>query len=304
MAIARIEWQARVDAPHPIVAKDRLAENVFSFEFEARLIAAARRPGQFVLIGINREYSERVPLTIAGADPDRGTIRIVFQRVGKTTYELADREVGDAVDYIVGPLGNAITIERVGRVVCVGGGIGTAALLPIAVAMRAAGNQVLTVLGARTHDLLVLEEDFAAVSDEMLVMTDDGGYGRRGLVTVALGEICERADPPDLVVAIGPAIMMKACCDLTRKAGIPTRVSLNTIMIDGMGMCGGCRIDLDGEPKFACMDGPEFDGHKVDFDQMLARTRAYADLEHQALADYQVHRCQIGLDRNDFWPAT
>ncbi len=298
MTVARIEWQARVDKPHRIVGKHRLAADVFSFEFEAGMIAAARRPGQFVLIGIDREYSERVPLTIAGADPERGTIRIVFQRVGKTTFELADREVGDAVDYIVGPLGNAMAIEKVGTVVCVGGGIGTAALLPIAVALRAAGNDVVTILGARNRELLVLEEDFAAVSDEVVTMTDDGSYGRRGLVTRALGEICARADLPDLAVAIGPGPMMKACCELTREVGIPTQVSLNTIMIDGMGMCGGCRIDLDGEAKFVCMDGPEFDGHKVDFDGMLLRMRAYAEQEHQALADYQDHRC------NDPWPVT
>ena len=162
---------------------------------------------------------------------------------------------------------------------------------------------MITILGARSRDLLVLEEDFAAVSDELLVMTDDGSYGRRGLVTEALHEVCARPDRPNLAVAIGPGAMMKACCELTRPAGIPTQVSLNTIMIDGMGMCGGCRIDLDGEPKFVCMDGSEFDGHKVDFDGMLLRMRAYADQDHQALADYQDHRCRIGLDRNDPWSA-
>jgi ferredoxin--NADP+ reductase len=243
------------------------------------------------------KYSERIPLTIADADPEKNTIRLIWQRVGKTTAELADLNVGDEIANVAGPLGRPTHIENFGTVVCVGGGIGTAPLLPIAKALKKAGNKIVTILGARTKELLILEDEFAAICDELILTTDDGSYGRKALVTEPLKELCQRNEKPDLVFAIGPAVMMKFCCQVTKQFDVPTQVSLNTIMVDATGMCGGCRIEFDGRPKFVCVDGPEFDGHKVNFDLMMKRLDAYKDQEQMAYEQYEKHRCKIGLDK-------
>ena len=281
---------------HKIVSKRQLSEDVFTAEVEAPLIAEARKPGQFVIICINNEYGERIPLTIADADADRGTIRLIWQRVGKTTGELADMEAGEEIGNVVGPLGRPTHVENFGTVVCVGGGIGNAPLLPIAKALKKAGNKVISILGARTKELLILEDEFGQISDELIATTDDGSYGRKALVTEPLKEICQREQRPDQAFVIGPAIMMKFCCEVTKQFNVATQVSLNTIMVDGTGMCGGCRIDYDGQPKFVCVDGPEFDGHKVNFDLMMKRLNAYKDQEQEAYEQYKKHKCKIGLD--------
>jgi ferredoxin--NADP+ reductase len=283
--------------PHKILAKKQLSDDVFVAEIEAPLIAQARKPGQFIILSINNEYSERIPLTIADADPQKGTISLIWQRVGKTTAELADLQQGDEIANVSGPLGNPTHIENFGTVVCVGGGIGNAPLLPIAKALKQAGNKVISIIGARTKKLLILEEQFAQISDELIVTTDDGSYGRKALVTEPLKEVCQREHKPAQVFVIGPAIMMKFCCEVTRQFNIPTQVSLNTIMVDGTGMCGGCRVEIDGKPKFVCVDGPEFDGHKVNFDLMIKRLNAYKEHEQKAHEQYLKHRCKIGLDK-------
>jgi ferredoxin--NADP+ reductase len=283
--------------PHRIVSKNELSEDVFTAEVEARLIAQAGKPGQFVIISINNEYGERIPLTIADADPQKGTIRLIWQRVGKTTGELANMGEGDELTNVVGPLGKPTHIENFGTVVCVGGGIGNAPLLPIAKALKKAGNQIISILGARTKELVILEDEFGQISDELIITTDDGSYGRKALVTEPLKEVCERSKKPDQAFAIGPAIMMKFCCEVTKQFDVPTQVSLNTIMVDGTGMCGGCRIEFDGQPKFVCVDGPEFDGHKVNFDLMMKRLNAYKDQEQKAYEQYKKHGCKIGLNK-------
>ena len=282
---------------HKIISKKQLSENVFTAEIEAPLVAQARKPGQFVIISINNEYSERIPLTIAGADPEKGTIRLIWQRIGKTTAELADLREGDEITNVAGPLGLPTHLENFGTVVCVGGGIGNAPLLPIAKALKEEGNNIISILGARNKELIILEQEFAPISDELIITTDDGSYGRKALVTEPLKEICQRNPKPDQVFAIGPAIMMKFCCEVTKQFDIPTQVSLNTIMVDGTGMCGGCRIEFDNKPKFVCVDGPEFDGHKVNFDLMMKRLNAYKDQENKAHEQYKQHQCKIGLNK-------
>jgi len=282
--------------PHRILSKKQLSEDVFTAEIKAPLIAQARKPGQFVIISLNNEYSERIPLTIADATAEKGTIRLIWQRVGKTTAELADMQTGEEIANVVGPLGRPTHVENFGTVICVGGGIGNAPLLPIAKALKKANNKVISILGARDKELLILEDEFARISDELIVTTDDGSYGRKALVTEPLKELCQRNQKPDQVFAIGPAIMMKFCCEVTKQFNIPTQVSLNTIMVDGTGMCGGCRVEVDGQPKFVCVDGPEFDGHKVNFDLMMKRLNAYKDQEKKAHEQYKKHRCRIGLD--------
>lgn len=284
---------------HKIIYKQQLSENVFTAVFEAELIAQARKPGQFVILSICSDYSERIPLTIADADADKGTITLIWQRVGKTTSELSDLKVGDYIDNIAGPLGTPTHIENFGAVICAGGGIGNAPLLPIARALKDAGNKVISIIAARNKELLILEKEFSQISDELIVATDDGSYGRKALVTVPLEEICSRSPKPNHAFIIGPAIMMKFCCGVTKKYDIPTQVSLNTIMIDGTGMCGGCRVEVGGKPKFVCVDGPEFDGHQVNFDLMLKRLDAYKHQEHTAHSKYKEHRCKIGLDRKN-----
>jgi NAD(P)H-flavin reductase len=282
---------------YKIISKKQLSEDVFIAEIEAPLVARAREPGQFVIISINNEYSERIPLTISGANPQKGTISLIWQRVGKTTAELADLQQGDEITNVAGPLGKPTHLENFGTVVCVGGGIGNAPLLPIAQALKAQGNKIISILGARTKELLILEDEFAQISNELIITTDDGSYGRKAMVTEPLKELFQRNPQPDQVFAIGPAIMMKFCCKLTKKFNIPTQVSLNTIMVDGTGMCGGCRIEFDGQPKFVCVDGPEFDGHKVNFDLMMKRLNAYKKQEKKAHERYKKHQCKIGMDK-------
>lgn len=284
---------------HKIISKEQLSENVFRAEIEAPLISQARKPGQFVIVTLHNDYGERVPLTIAGADPAKGTIRLIWQRVGKTTAEFAEMKAGDTVASIVGPLGQPTHIEKFGIVVCVGGGIGNAPLLPIATALKQAGNKVLSIIGSRNRELLILEDEFRKISDELVVTTDDGSYGRKALVTEPLKEMCSRDPKPNHAFVIGPAIMMKFCCGVTKQFEVPTEVSLNTIMVDGTGMCGGCRVEVDGKAKFVCVDGPEFDGHKVNFDLMMKRLDAYKKLEQKAYEQYKSHKCKIGLDRNN-----
>ena len=278
-----------------IVSKQQLSENVFQVDVAAPLVAQARKAGQFVIVSPDVETGERIPLTIAGADREKGTIRLIFQRVGKATAQMADIPVGGALGYVAGPLGQPTHVENVGTVVCVGGGIGNAPLLPIATAMKEAGNRVISILGARTKGLLILEDEFTALSDEIVVVTDDGSYGRKAVVTEPLREICSREPKPKLAIVIGPTVMMKFCCEVTKQLGVPTQVSLNTIMIDGTGMCGGCRVEVGGKTKFVCVDGPEFDGHLVNFDLMMRRMNAYKDLEKRAMEQYQEHKCRIGL---------
>ena len=267
---------------HCVVEKQQLSDEVFLMRLEAPLIAEERKPGQFVIVQVNENYGERIPLTIADANPADGTITIIFQAVGKTTHDLADLNVGGAVPAVLGPLGQPTHIEKFGTVVCVGGGIGVAPLHPIVQGMKAAGNRLIVILGARTRGLLLLEDRMRALADELIVVTDDGSYGRKALVTEPLKEICGRTPAPNLAVAIGPPVMMKFCAAATRPFGVPTVVSLNTIMVDGTGMCGGCRVTVGKETKFVCVDGPEFDGHQVDFDNMIRRLSAYRKHEQKA----------------------
>ena len=270
-----------------IISKKQLSDNVFRMDVEAPLVARERQPGQFVILMVDDRLGERIPLTIADADPARGTVTLIFQTVGATTLKLAQLNVGDALPALLGPLGRPTSIrgrngERPGRVVCVGGGIGVAPMHPIAQALKAAGNDVTIIMGARNKGLFVMEEEMRAIADENLVlMTDDGSSGRKGLVTDPLKELCER-HAVDEVIAIGPPIMMKFCALATKPFGVKTTVSLNTIMIDGTGMCGGCRLTVGGETKFACVDGPDFDGHLVDFDEAMKRSTMYRDFEQHA----------------------
>ncbi|ADN02199.1 sulfide/dihydroorotate dehydrogenase-like FAD/NAD-binding protein [Spirochaeta thermophila] len=276
-----------------IVRKRQLSENVFQFVVEAPHVAKAHRPGQFVVIQLEDEFSERIPLSVADWDPEAGTITLIVQVVGKTTRMLSLRQEGEGIAHVLGPLGNPTDIEKVGTVVCVGGGIGTAPLHPIARAFRRKGNRVISIIGARTKDLIILEDEMRSVSDELIVCTDDGSYGRKALVTEPLKELCEQGDVNE-VVAIGPPIMMKFCAETTRSFGIKTVVSLNTIMVDGTGMCGGCRVKVGDEIKFVCVDGPEFDGHLVDFDGMMRRLAAYRPMEQE-----KDHRCKLELVGNE-----
>jgi len=269
-----------------ILAKKQLSEEVFMMRVETPLIAAERKPGQFIILQVEHDYGERIPLTIANADTHEGSITLIFQAVGRTTHQLAELNVGDSITDLVGPLGQPTHIEKLGRVICVGGGIGTAPLFPIAQAMKAIGNEVIIIMGARNKELLVLEDEMRQIADELIVCTDDGSYGRKALVTAPLKEYCEQEPKPAMVVAIGPPIMMKFCAETTRPYKVPTVVSLNTIMIDGTGMCGGCRVTVGGETKFVCVDGPEFDGHLVDFDNMMKRLNAYKPEESEHHKDY------------------
>lgn len=256
-----------------IIDKEHFSEHVVKFEVEAPEIARSRRPGHFVIVRVG-DGGERIPLTIAASDPERGSITLVVQEVGVSTRKICALNVGDCFTDIVGPLGQATHIGKVGTVVCCGGGVGVAPLLPIVRAMKEAGNRVVTLLAARTAELVILRDQVAPYSDEVIVMTDDGSLGRRGLVTEGLEDVINR-EKVDQVVAIGPAVMMKFVAKLTKKYDIPTMVSLNTIMVDGTGMCGACRVTVDGKTRFVCIDGPEFDAHKVDFDEMIMRLRSY-----------------------------
>jgi len=256
-----------------IVDKEHFSENVVRFEVEAPLIAKSRKAGHFVIVRVG-ERGERIPLTIASSNLERGTIDIVIQSVGKSSKKLCDLNIGDYITDVVGPLGQATHIENYGTVICAGGGVGVAPMLPIIEAMKKAGNRVISVLAARTKELVILEDQVAKYSDEVVVMTDDGSYGSKGLITNGIEMVINR-EKVDLCVTIGPAIMMKFVSILTKKYNIPTMASLNTIMVDGTGMCGACRVTVGGKTKFVCVDGPEFNAHEVDFDEMLMRLRAY-----------------------------
>ena len=260
-----------------IVSKEFFSPKVVKLEVEAPRIARSRRAGHFVIVRVG-EKGERIPLTIAQADVERGTITLVVQTVGRSSSKLAALEVGDYIHDLVGPFGQSTDIKHFGTVVCAGGGVGVAPLLPIVEAMHKAGNRVIVVLAARSKDLVILEEQMRAVSDEVIVMTDDGSYGSKGLVTDGIESVIKR-EKVDLCVTIGPAIMMKFVALLTKRYEVPTMASLNTIMVDGTGMCGACRVTVGGKTKFVCVDGPEFDAHQVDFDEMLMRLGAYRELE-------------------------
>ena len=260
-----------------IISKEHFSEKVFKLVIEAPLIAKSRKAGHFVIVRVG-EKGERMPLTIAEADPVKGTITLVVQKVGLSSTRLCELNEGNYINDVVGPLGKATHIENFGTVVCAGGGVGVAPMLPIVQALKAAGNRVITVLAGRSKELIILEKEMRASSDEVIIMTDDGSYGKKGLVTEGIEEVIKR-EKVDKCFAIGPAIMMKFVCLLTKKYEIPTDVSLNTIMVDGTGMCGACRITVGGKTKFVCVDGPEFDGHQVDFDEMLKRMGAFKEIE-------------------------
>lgn len=266
-----------------ILVHERIGADVYRMVLEAGLIAQKRKAGQFVIIRID-EHGERIPLTIADAAPDAGTITLIYQAVGKTTNQLATKEVGSYILDVAGPLGRPTHIELFGTAVCIGGGIGKAPLFPIAQALKLAGNKVISIVGARGKDLIILEEELRVVSDELIVCTNDGSHGRKAMVTEPLIEILSR-EPVHLCVAIGPTIMMQKVAEVTEPYGIPTVVSLNSIMIDGTGMCGGCRVTVGGETKFTCVDGPEFDGHKVDWGMLIMRMDAYK--EQEAVAEHR-----------------
>lgn len=258
-----------------IVSKRHFSEKVVQLVVEAPLIAKSRRAGHFVIVRAD-EHGERIPLTIADSDVEKGTITLVVQAVGVSSAKICGKESGEYLHDVVGPLGQATHIKNYGTVVCCGGGVGVAPLLPIIRAMKAAGNRVVSVLAGRTKDLIILEDEVRASSDEVVIMTDDGSYGTKGLVTAGVESVINR-EKVDLVVTIGPAIMMKFVALLTKKYEVPTMCSLNTIMVDGTGMCGACRVTVGGKTKFVCIDGPEFDAHQVDFDEMMMRLHSYDD---------------------------
>lgn len=265
-----------------IISKEQFSDKVFKLEVEAPLIAKSRKAGHFVIIRVG-EKGERMPLTIAGADTQKGTITLVVQEVGLSSKRLNELKVGDYITDVVGPLGQATHIENFGTVVCAGGGVGVAPMLPIVQALKAAGNRVVTVLAGRSKELIILEKEMRESSDEVIIMTDDGSYGKKGLVTEGVEQVLKR-EKVDKCFSIGPAIMMKFVCLLTKKYNIPTDVSLNTIMVDGTGMCGACRITVGGKTRFVCVDGPEFDGHQVDFDEMLKRMGAFKSIEREEMS--------------------
>ena len=282
-----------------IISKEQFSEKVFRFEVEAPLIARSRRAGHFVIVRVG-ETGERIPLTIAEADKQRGTITLVVQNVGLSSQKLCALETGDYITDVVGPLGRATHIENFGTVVCAGGGVGVAPMLPIVQALKAAGNRVVTVLAARTKELIILEKEMRSSSDEVIIMTDDGSYGDKGLVTEAIERVINR-EKVDKCFAIGPAIMMKFVCLLTQKYQISTDVSLNTIMVDGTGMCGACRVTVGGQTKFVCVDGPEFDGHQVDFDEMLKRLAAFRTEEREELEHWNENHAHEDASRDAEW---
>ncbi|MEA2102665.1 MAG: sulfide/dihydroorotate dehydrogenase-like FAD/NAD-binding protein [Thermodesulfobacteriota bacterium] len=279
-----------------ILEKQQLSENVFKLVFDAPKIAGKRKPGQFVVLRIHEE-GERIPLTIADADSEKGTVTNIFQTVGKSTTHLSDLDVGDEIADMVGPLGRPTHIEKVGTVACIGGGVGVAPLHPITQGFKAAGNHVMAIIGARDKDLIIMEDDMRAASNELLIATDDGSFGFHGFVNQALEETyLKKGIKVDLAVAIGPVPMMMAACNTTKKYNIPTLVSLNSIMVDATGMCGACRVSVGGKTKFACVDGPEFDGHQVDFKELINRQHIYIDQEKESLDRYCTGRQSRGAE--------
>jgi ferredoxin--NADP+ reductase len=270
----------------PIIESREIAKNVTLQRIAAPRIARKRKAGQFLVIR-RGEMGERIPLTIVDSDTSEGTVTIIFQAVGKSTAELAGLKAGDTVLDVVGPLGLPTHVENLGTVVGIGGGIGVAPLLPIATAFKKAGNRLISIVGARTKDLLILEEEMKAISDQITVTTDDGSYAKKGFVTTALQELIDAGTKIDLCIAIGPVPMMKAVAEVTRPHAIKTVVSLNPIMVDATGMCGACRVSVGGKTKFVCVDGPEFDGHEVDFKELVMRNRAYLKEEKEAMDKFQ-----------------
>jgi ferredoxin--NADP+ reductase len=273
-----------------IVNKETLGPNVTRYEIKAPRVAKSRLCGQFVIVR-GLLHSERIPLTIADVNKQAGTITLIVQTVGKSTLEMSKLNKGDSFCDVAGPLGQPSHIAKYGTVVVIGGGLGTAVVYPQAVALREAGNKIVSIIGARTKELVILEQLLGSVSDQLIVITDDGSSGKKGLVTDALRELTQ-SSKVDAVYCAGPVIMMKAVAELTRPMNIPTIVSLNPVMVDGTGMCGGCRVTIDGKRKFACVDGPEFDGHKVDFNELMDRLKTYKGHENKK---YEEHRCKIAL---------
>ncbi len=279
-------------ALHPVVFKARLSPNVTRLDIIAPRIAQIRRPGQFVIVHLG-ENAERIPLTIADGNPDAGTIALVIQSVGKSTRDLVQLEPGSAIAAIAGPLGKPTELSASGRAICIGGGVGTAVVHPIAQGLRRNGVSVLSIIGGRSKEWVIFEAELRRLGD-VLVCTDDGSYGRHGFVTDAAKEVLSQGKV-DIIYAVGPVPMMRAVANLTKPLGIHTIVSLNPVMVDGTGMCGGCRVAVGGQTLFACVDGPEFDGHLVDFDVLMDRLTTYREYEQQALAPRQDHSCKIGL---------
>ena len=275
---------------HKIITKKEIAPAVKLFEIKAPLVAKKARAGQFVILRID-ENGERIPLTIANFDAQRGSITIIFHEVGKTTKQLGGLNEGDNIADIVGPLGNAMVSKKYGTVVCIGGGVGIAPIYLKIKAFKRAGNEVISIIGARTKELLILEEGIRKTSDELYIATDDGSKGHHGFVTDVLQELIDTKKNIDLVLAVGPVVMMRAVGNVTKRYGIKTVVSLNPIMIDGTGMCGACRVTIDGKSRFACVDGPEFDAHLVDFEELMNRQRIYLDEEDVALQKFGEHKC-------------
>ena len=272
-----------------IIEKKQLSENVFFMRVEAPEIARNRKAGQFVIIQVDAEFGERIPLTIADANAEEGWIALAFQPVGASTYKLSLKNVGDSLPAVLGPLGNPSKIEKYDApVMIVGGGFGVAPCYPIVQAHKAIGNKVIMVIAARNKDLIIMEDEMRAAADELIIMTDDGSAGRQGVSTIPVKEACESQCPPAEVIAIGPPIMMKFCALTTNPYGVKTTVSLNTIMIDGTGMCGGCRATVGGKTKFVCVDGPEFDAHEVDWDNMMMRMKSYKEREQE-----DNHKCRM-----------
>ncbi|MCQ2583747.1 MAG: sulfide/dihydroorotate dehydrogenase-like FAD/NAD-binding protein [Treponema sp.] len=272
-----------------IIEKKQLSENVFFMRVEAPEIARNRKAGQFVIIQVESEFGERIPLTIADANAEEGWIALAFQPVGASTYKLSLMNVGDSLPTVLGPLGNPSKIEKYDApVMIVGGGFGVAPCYPIVKAHKAIGNKVIMVIAARTKDLIIMEDEMREAADELIIMTDDGSAGRQGVSTIPVKEACESQCPPAEVIAIGPPIMMKFCAATTKPYGVKTTVSLNTIMIDGTGMCGGCRATIGGETKFVCVDGPEFDAHEVDWDNMMMRMKSFKEREAE-----DNHKCRM-----------
>jgi ferredoxin--NADP+ reductase len=276
---------------YKILAKENLATNIAMFTIESPAIAKKAKPGQFVVIRVD-EIGERIPLTLADWDSKQGTVCLVSMQVGTSTHKLANLNTGDQILNLVGPLGLPSEIENFGKVICVGGGVGVAPIFPIARALKQKGNTVISIMGSRCKDLLFWEERLREASDELIVTTDDGSYARKGLVTEPLKEILERDKQVKRVIAIGPAIMMKFCSLTTKPFEVPTIVSLNSIMVDGTGMCGCCRVSADNTTKFVCVDGPEFDGHQVDWDLLFKRQQTYCDEEKYSFEKWQSCNCQ------------
>lgn len=276
-----------------ILRKDVLAAGIKRFELDAPEVARKAKPGQFVVLRAN-ETGERIPLTIADTNPDKGSVTIVFLEVGKSTRLLGTLEPGESILDFIGPLGRPSEIEKFGTAVCVGGGVGTPEILPVARALKQAGNKVISIIGFRSKDLVVMEDDMRRVSDELIVTTDDGSCGRKGFVTDALAGLIERGEKLDRVFAVGPVIMMKMVSKTTEPHKIPTVVSLNPIMVDATGMCGVCRVTVGGEMKLACVDGPEFDGHQVDFDELITRLRVYLPEEKRSTELFEASRTRPG----------